>query len=69
MIPQSFRKFRRFVVLPGSTVTDVLERLNKRYVGYRTEGIVIIGPVYEIYFSYIENFSLDDEETEEPEEE
>lgn len=75
MIPRTFRQFGNQIVWPNHRVTDVLKQLNDKYVGYRTEGIVYkenpgwtCCPIYEIFYSYVENFSLDDSETEEPEE-
>lgn len=73
MIPRSFRLFDSKIVTGSKRVVDVLKELNDKYIGYRTEGIVYIDsqyrpPYHEIFFSYVENFSIDDSKTEEPEE-
>ena len=73
MIPRTFRQFDSKIVTGSKRVVDVLKELNDKYIGYRTEGIVYIDSQYrpsyhEIYFSYVENFNLEDSESEEQEE-
>jgi hypothetical protein len=73
MIPRSFRQFDNITVPSYRRTKDVLKQLNDKYIGYRTEGIVPTrlyngGESVIIYYSYVENFSLDDQDTEEPEE-
>lgn len=72
MIPRSFRLFSSVVVNTNERTIDVLKKLSDTHVGYRTEGIVPTklyngSETVEIYYSYVENFSLDDQDTEEPE--
>lgn len=69
MIP---RVFKSVIVNTNERTIDVLKKLSDTHVGYRTEGMVPTklyngSETIEIYYSYVENFSFSDHDTDEPE--
>lgn len=67
------RSFKSIVVNTNERTIDVLKKLSDTHVGYRTEGMVPTklyngSETVEIYYSYVENLSLEDQDNDEPEE-
>lgn len=67
------RVFKSMVVHSNERPIDVLKKLSDTHIGYRTEGMVPTklyngSETVEIYYSYVENISFGDKDTEEIEE-